>query len=63
MPWLPSLQTGNLIGVAEAAAHVVNAIVTRHARKHALPRLLNNRLMRAGPELLRRSFRGRFCGG
>lgn len=45
MPWMPSLQTGNLIGVADAAAHVVNAIVARHASRRALPRVLNSRLV------------------
>ncbi|MCA9879708.1 MAG: NAD(P)-binding domain-containing protein [Thermomicrobiales bacterium] len=44
MPWMPSLQTGNLIGVGEAAAQVAQAI---HARAHqARPRrrVLNFRL-------------------
>ncbi|MCA9862703.1 MAG: NAD(P)-binding domain-containing protein, partial [Thermomicrobiales bacterium] len=45
MPWMPSLQTGNLIGVAEAAAHVANVIAARHAGRRALPRVLDARFV------------------
>ena len=43
MPWMPSLQTGNLLGVAEAAEHVVEAVGSRHANGRAMPRVLSGR--------------------
>jgi putative flavoprotein involved in K+ transport len=45
MPWMPSLQTGNLIGVGDAAAHVVDAVVSRPASRHVMPRVLSTRFM------------------
>jgi putative flavoprotein involved in K+ transport len=45
MPWMPSLQTGNLIGVGDAAVHVATAVVSRPASRHAMPRVLNSRFV------------------
>jgi hypothetical protein len=44
MPWMPSLQTGNLIGVADAAAHIATTIVDRTRRTRGRTRVLNSRL-------------------
>jgi putative flavoprotein involved in K+ transport len=44
MPWMPSLQTGNLIGVGEAAAHVAHAVGVRADHSTRRPRVLNARL-------------------
>jgi putative flavoprotein involved in K+ transport len=45
MPWMPSLQTGNLIGVGDAAARVASAISDRPRRSRSTPRVLNFRLV------------------
>lgn len=44
MPWMPSLQTGNLIGVGEAAAQVAQPIHERARQGRFRPRILNARL-------------------
>ncbi len=44
MPWMPSLQTGNLIGVGDAAAHIATTIVDRPRRSRGTTRVLNSRL-------------------
>ncbi|MFN8663874.1 MAG: NAD(P)-binding domain-containing protein [Thermomicrobiales bacterium] len=44
MPWMPSLQTGNLIGVGDAAAHVAHEVCT-HATRRVSPRVLSSRFV------------------
>lgn len=45
MPWMPSLQTGNLIGFGDAAEHVVNALLSRPQRRRGAPRVLDARFV------------------